>query len=45
MMIAVPVMMYPSTRSFMISQPRNTAITGFTYAYVDTFVVGACFKM
>src|SRR5580704_12487890 len=40
--ITLPITMKRSTRSCRTSQPRNTATTGFTYAYVDTFDVGTC---
>src|SRR5437868_7067485 len=40
--IALPARMNRSTFSCNTSHPRNTATTGFTYAYVDTFEVGTC---
>jgi hypothetical protein len=41
-MMALPASMYLSTLSCSTSHPRNTATIGFTYAYVETFDVGAC---
>ena len=40
----LPTKMNRSTRSCRTNHPRNTATTGFTYAYVDTFDVGTCFN-
>src|SRR4051794_6012419 len=41
---SAPARIVSVTFSPRISQPRNTAITGFTYAYVDTFEIGACWS-
>src|SRR5437867_11634943 len=38
--IALPARIYGVMGSCRISQPRKTATTGFTYAYVETFEVG-----
>ncbi len=42
--IAIATAMRGVKRSFSSSDPRITAITGFTYAYSDTIDTGRCFS-
>ena len=41
-MIAAATIVRDVTASWPIAQPRNTATTGFTYAYVAAFAALVC---